>query len=98
MSRIYFRYSEENGKGEDDLDEPWIMTVKSSNLKSLPDENHSFQNKKIHQNGSSAPSTPSLPKSTPSKTDVPANNAKNEKNVTYPRFVDLTLMFMYVCD
>ncbi|KAK7590667.1 hypothetical protein V9T40_002280 [Parthenolecanium corni] len=72
---------EENGKGEDDLDEPWIMTVKSSNLKSLPDENHSFQNKKIHQNGSSAPSTPSLPKSTPSKTDVPANNAKNEKNM-----------------
>jgi len=77
-------YSEENGKGDDDLDEPWIMTVKSTNcLKQLPeDSNYNFQNKKMQQhNGVSAPSTPSLPKNTqPSKTEIPINHTKSEKN------------------
>ncbi|XP_065224837.1 serine/threonine-protein kinase 26 isoform X2 [Planococcus citri] len=101
--------NEENGKGDDDLDEPWIMTVKSTScLKPPPassDGNHNFgsgggvgssavvvvggggggpgggSNKKSQQqqNGS-APSTPSLPKSSPIKADMGSNHFKNDKS------------------
>lgn len=65
------------------MDEPWIMTVKSTScLKQLPEDNYNYQNKKIQQqNGGLTPSTPSLPKSSaPIKTDIPVNHLKNEKN------------------
>lgn len=82
--------TEENGKGDDDLDEPWIMTVKSTScLKPLPEDNYNYLNKKIQQNGDSAPTMPSLPKSSiPVKiVDVPVSHQKSEKNnaiKTYP--------------
>lgn len=69
------------------------MTVKSTScLKPLPEDNYNYLNKKIQQNGDSAPTMPSLPKSSiPVKiVDVPVSHQKSEKNNAVTIFTKLS--------
>lgn len=98
MCSIYFKrffyhcfFSEESGKPDSDLDEPWIMTVKGPHsIKPPPVEESNAVNKKVH-NGSGPPQTKSVHK------DSNLNHYRTDKNIPVSiNFIYLSLLYGFI--